>query len=244
MKIRYKITIVILSLIGIPVSSIITIDYVYASTHTPQFAAASQIFCPYFPIPDDFVANQIFFAIYSTNPIIQLEMIHYSFYSICYKETEDPLLELGPEHDPLNSKGCPQFCPKESTIFESQFEEIKSNIEKTEYGICDIRLEENKIILDLHKFFEGSDPEKQIISQIPSSVDYEIVYYDGYSDYFIGPDTFHTCDEIRCEYPLVIINGECTHVTHPFDSSFNYTTNDKAVENNFPHVGEFDENEN
>jgi len=112
MKTRYKITIIILLIIGIPISPIMVIDYVYANTNTPQFAAVSTVFCPYFPIPDDFVANQIFFAVYSTNPIIQLERIHYSFYSVCYKETEDPPLDLGPEYDPLNSKGCPQFCPK------------------------------------------------------------------------------------------------------------------------------------
>ena len=84
-------------------------DDVYANTGTPQFAAVSKVFCPYFPIPDDFVANQIFFAVYSTNPIIQLDMIHYSFYSVCYKETEDPPTDSDPEYthqtlkDVLNS---------------------------------------------------------------------------------------------------------------------------------------------
>ena len=197
MKTRYKITIIILLIIGIPASSIMTIDYVYANTHTPQFAAVSKVFCPYFPIPDDFVANQIFFAVYSTNPTIQLEMIHYSFYSICYEEMEDPPPDVGPEYDPLNSKGCPQFCPKEPILLESQFEEIKSNIEKTQYDICDIRLEDNKIIVDLHKFFKESEPEKMIISKIPSNVDYEIIYHEGYSDYFIGSDTTNTCDYVE-----------------------------------------------
>jgi hypothetical protein len=114
MKTRYKITIIILLIIGMPISSIMTIDYVYAHTDTPQFTAVSKVFCPYFPIPDGFVANQIFFAVYHTNPIIQLEMIHYNFYSVCYKETESPPLDLAPEYDPLNSKGCPQFCPKDN----------------------------------------------------------------------------------------------------------------------------------
>jgi hypothetical protein len=114
MKTRYKITIVILLVIGIFGSSIMTIDYVYANTDIPQFTAVSKVFCPYFPIPEDFVANQIFFAVYHTNPIKQLEMIHYNFYSVCYKETESPPLDLAPEYDPLNSKGCPQFCPKDN----------------------------------------------------------------------------------------------------------------------------------
>ncbi|AJM93097.1 hypothetical protein [Nitrosopumilus piranensis] len=198
MNTRYKITIIILLIIGIPVSSIITIDYVYANTDTPQFAVISKVFCPYFPIPDDFVANQIFFAVYYTDPIKQLDMIHYNFYSVCYKETEDPPIDLDPEYDPSNSKGCPQFCPKEPTLLsELQFEEIKFNIEKTQYDICDVRLQDNKIILDLHKFFEGSDPEKKIISQIPSSVNYEIVYHEGYSDYFIGTETAHGCEGLN-----------------------------------------------
>lgn len=113
MKTRYKITIVILLIIGIPVSSIMTIDYVYANTNTTQFIAVSKAICPYFPIPDNFVANQIFFAVYHTDPIKQLDMIHYNFYSVCYKETEDPAPDLGLEYDPSNSKGCPQFCPKD-----------------------------------------------------------------------------------------------------------------------------------
>ena len=92
-----------------------TIDYVYANTNTPQFVTVSKALCPYFPIPDDFVANQIFFAVYYTDPIKQLEMIHYNFYSVCYKEeTEDPPIDLGSESDPSNSKGCPQFCPKDN----------------------------------------------------------------------------------------------------------------------------------
>jgi len=95
-------------------------------------------------------------------------MIHYNFYSVCCKETEDSPIDLDPENDPLNSKGCPQFCPKEPTLLlESKLEEIKSNIEKTQYDICNVQLEDNKMIIDLHKFFEGSDPEKQIIPQIP-----------------------------------------------------------------------------
>jgi len=155
-------------------------------------------------------------------------------------------IEIGyfewPFHPPLpiQELQCDEICLDD---YEAPFEEIKNNIEKTGYGICDVRLEENKIILDLHKFFKDSDPEKKIISQIPSSIDYEIVYHEGYSDYFINTDTWHECDRIYCESPLVLINGECAHVTHPFDSSFNDAINDDMDENNFPHVGEFVENE-
>jgi hypothetical protein len=49
----------------------------------------------------------------------------------------------------------------------------------------------------LHKFFKDSDPEKNIISNIPSSVNYEIVYHEGYSDYFINTITAHTCDYLE-----------------------------------------------
>ncbi|MGH1569264.1 MAG: hypothetical protein ACRBBZ_08860 [Nitrosopumilus sp.] len=172
-------------------------------------------------------------------------MIHHNFYSVCYKETEASPIDLDPENDPLNSKGCPQFCPKEPTLLlESKSEEIKSHMEKTQYDICNVQLEDNKIIIDLHKFFEGSDPEKQIISQIPTPVDCEIVCPNGYSDYFIGLDTSHTCDKTQCESPLALINGECTYSAHPFDSSSNFTTNDKADEDDFFHVGEFVENKN
>lgn len=43
-------------------------------------------------------------------------MIRHNFYSVCYKETEDSPIDLDPENDPLDSKGCPQFCPKEPTV--------------------------------------------------------------------------------------------------------------------------------
>ncbi len=43
-------------------------------------------------------------------------MIRHNFYSVCYKETEDSPIHLDPENDPLDSKGCPQFCPKEPDV--------------------------------------------------------------------------------------------------------------------------------
>ena len=43
-------------------------------------------------------------------------MIHHNFYSVCHKETEDSPTDLDPENDPLDSKGCPGFCPKEPTL--------------------------------------------------------------------------------------------------------------------------------
>ncbi len=91
MKTRYKITIIILLVLGIMVSSIMMIDYVYANSNTSQFTAIAKVFCPYFSISEDFVDGQPFLAIYYSDPIKQLDMIHYDFQSVCYKETEDVL---------------------------------------------------------------------------------------------------------------------------------------------------------
>jgi len=77
-----------MSIIGIDVFSIMMIDHVYANSHTLQFAVIAKVFCPYFPISEDFVDGQVFLAIYYTDPITQLDMIHYDFQSVCYKETE------------------------------------------------------------------------------------------------------------------------------------------------------------
>jgi len=86
----------------------------------------------------------------------------------------------------------------------AQFDVIKNDIEKTGYDICEIRLDENKIIIDLNQIFEGSEPEKRIISKIPTYFDYEIVYHEGYSDYFINTITGHECDS---EYILLNLNN-------------------------------------
>jgi|CXWL01.1.fsa_nt_gi hypothetical protein len=80
---------------------------------------------------------------------------------------------------------------------EIQFKEIKYNIEQTHYHVCNIKLEKNKIIIDLNWIFKNSPEEKEIISKIPSFVDYQIVYYDGYTDYFIGEDTANTCETLK-----------------------------------------------
>lgn len=61
------------------------IDYVYANTH--DFESTMKVFCPYFPISDDFVENQVFFAVYHKDPIKQLDMIHYRFESVCHKQS-------------------------------------------------------------------------------------------------------------------------------------------------------------
>jgi len=63
------------------------IDHVYANTDTPQFTAVAKVFCPYFSISAGFVDGQLFFAVYHKDPIKQLDMIHYDFQSVCYKET-------------------------------------------------------------------------------------------------------------------------------------------------------------
>jgi hypothetical protein len=112
-----------------------------------------------------------------------------------------------------------------TNISESQFEEIKSNIEKTEYDVCDIRLEDNKIVIDLHKFFEGSEPENKIISKIPSNVDYEIFYYDGYSDYFINTITAHTCDYLENTDSLRNKNSTGTHIEVNYEN-FRYASDE------------------
>ena len=86
---------------------------------------------------------------------------------------------------------------KHVSLLETKFQEIKYDIEQTGYGICDIKLEESKIIIDLNWIFNDSSAEKEIISKIPSFVDYQIVYYDGYTDYFIGEDTANTCEILK-----------------------------------------------
>ena len=92
-------------------------------------------------------------------------------------------------HLPYSSEPEPQSL-------QARFETIKESIEKTGYDICDIRLDENKVIVDLHKFFEGTEQEQKIISKIPSTTNYEIVYHEGYSDYFINTKTTHKCGEL------------------------------------------------
>lgn len=109
---------------------------------------------------------------------------------------EDFMVRLNTSGASLDKTTHPIPESLSESITESRFEEIKEDIEKTEYDICNIRLKDNKIIIDLHKFFEGSEPETKIISKIPSTVDYEIVYHDGYSDYFINTLTAHSCDEL------------------------------------------------
>ena len=79
----------------------------------------------------------------------------------------------------------------------SEFEKIRQDIESMEYDICNIRLKEDKIILDLHQIFEGTEHEKRITSKIPSAVDYEIVYHEGYTDYFINTMTAHECGPLE-----------------------------------------------
>ncbi|MGY5148399.1 MAG: hypothetical protein ACW9W4_10415 [Candidatus Nitrosopumilus sp. bin_7KS] len=83
-------------------------------------------------------------------------------------------------------------------LTQSLFEDIKSNILGLGYSICDIQLNDDKITIDLHKFFKDSEPEKKIISQIPY-VKYEIVYHEGYSDYFINTITSHECKGLANE---------------------------------------------
>lgn len=92
---------------------------------------------------------------------------------------------------------------------EAQFDGIKNNIEKTGYDICEIRLEKNKIIIDLNQIFEDSEPEKKIKSKIPSYFDYEIVYHEGYTDYFINTITAHECDS---EYKLLNLDNIDEHI--------------------------------
>ncbi|MGY5148048.1 MAG: hypothetical protein ACW9W4_08625 [Candidatus Nitrosopumilus sp. bin_7KS] len=83
-------------------------------------------------------------------------------------------------------------------LTQSLFQDIKSNILGLGYSICEIQLDDDKITIDLHKFFKDSEPEKKIISQIPS-VEYEIVYHEGYSDYFINTITSHQCEGLANE---------------------------------------------
>ena len=97
-------------------------------------------------------------------------------------------------HLPYSSE--PELEPRS---LQARFETIKESMMKTGYDICDIRLDENKIVVDLHKFFEGTEQEQKIISKIPSTTNYEIVYHEGSSDYFIGTETAHRCEKLENE---------------------------------------------
>lgn len=93
--------------------------------------------------------------------------------------------------------GSPGIGSDSTELSNTQFEEIKNDIESTGYDICDIRIENDKIIIDLHKFFKDSEPKKKIISKIPSNVNYEIIYHEGYSDYSINTMTSHECEGLE-----------------------------------------------
>ncbi len=82
----------------------------------------------------------------------------------------------------------------QSTLDETEFLEIKNNMESLGYHICDVSLKENKITLTLNWIFEGTEHEKIILSQIPSNVNYHIKYDDSYSDYFISEESVHSCE--------------------------------------------------
>lgn len=109
MKSRYKILIIALIISLIYFLPIITIDYIYANTN--DFNPIIEIMCPFIVIPDDFEPYLVFFLVILKDPIKQLDMIEYSIMSVCY-EIEHPYISVI-EEDTLNSKGCPQFCPKE-----------------------------------------------------------------------------------------------------------------------------------
>lgn len=112
MKNRYKITIVVLLLVAFLLLPISMIDYVYA--YTDNFEPIIKVFCPVWTISDDFVEDQIFFAVYVSDPIDQLNRIKYSIDSICHIEDPNHVSHhVDLEYDYANSKGCPQFCPKE-----------------------------------------------------------------------------------------------------------------------------------
>ena len=88
------------------------------------------------------------------------------------------------------------FYPESSlSEDETEFLQIKNNMENVGYDICDIQLKEGKIFIHLMWIFEGSDAEKKIVSKIPSDVDYEIIYHEGYSDYFINLESKYDCQE-------------------------------------------------
>lgn len=113
MKTRYKILIIGIVIFAIYITSISTIDYVYANQKklTPIFEAM----CPFITIPDDFEANQFSLLVYYTGPIKQLGMIEYHILKTCANIADPSLVwELKSKwyEDKVNNLGCPQFCPK------------------------------------------------------------------------------------------------------------------------------------
>lgn len=94
---------------------------------------------------------------------------------------------------------CENVPFPEYQLDETEFLQIKNNMENVGYHICDIQLEENKILIVLNWIFEDSEPEKMILSQIPSNVNYEIKYLDEYSDYFISKESIFACEGLENE---------------------------------------------
>ena len=94
---------------------------------------------------------------------------------------------------------CENFTFPEYQLEETEFLQIKNNMENIGYHICNIQLEENKILIVLNWIFEGSELEKMILSQIPSNVSYEIKYLGGYTDYFITKESVFPCEDLENE---------------------------------------------
>lgn len=103
----------------------------------------------------------------------------------CFLEKSDIQLKHNGE--------CENFTHPDYELDETEFLQIKNNMENVGYHICDIQLEENKILIVLNWIFEDSEPEKMILSQIPANVSYEIKYLDEYSDYFISKESVFAC---------------------------------------------------
>lgn len=99
----------------------------------------------------------------------------------------------------------------ELKLSKKSFEEIKNDIEKTEYGICGIEIKQNKIIIHLNWIFEGSEQEHEIISKIPDDINYQIIYYDDYVDF--SPQTLR---EPHCEVLRRDHNQDGQIVSFPF----------------------------
>lgn len=78
-----------------------------------KFPKVVEMLCTYFPIPDEFEETINFLG--PSDPKGQLDAIWLDIEATCYYWKNGHPSDIL-EYDEVNSKGCPQFCPKETTI--------------------------------------------------------------------------------------------------------------------------------
>jgi len=175
MKTRYKILLIIGIIFAIYVTSIITIDFIYANQN--KFTPIFEMMCSFITIPDDFEANQIFFANYQSDPIEQLGMIEYGILDTCAKIKDPSLIwENRLYEDKVNNLGCPQFCPK---IDEELQKELKIGLDLVRETDIPLTLSGRGIGYVIFRLAEPNTEYENKIADIMGDLPYKIDYGEG-----------------------------------------------------------------